>query len=52
MFIVSALANARAAELIMFEQAGCAWCGAFNREIGPIYPNTVEGQRAPASGEY
>jgi hypothetical protein len=47
MFIVSALANARAAELIMFEQAGCVWCEAFDREIGPIYPKTVEGQRAP-----
>jgi hypothetical protein len=46
MFIISALANARAAELIMFEQAGCAWCEAFNREIAPIYPKTEEGQRA------
>lgn len=42
----SALANARAAELIMFEQAGCAWCETFDREIAPIYPKTAEGQRA------
>jgi hypothetical protein len=47
MFFISAFANARAAELVMFEQAGCAWCEAFDREIAPIYPRTVEGQRAP-----
>jgi hypothetical protein len=47
MFIISTLATARTAELIMFEQAGCAWCEAFDREIAPIYPKTAEGQRAP-----
>ena len=31
----------------MFEQAGCAWCEAFDREIAPIYPKTAEAQRAP-----
>ncbi len=31
----------------MFEQAGCAWCEAFDREIAPIYPKTEEGLRAP-----
>jgi len=36
-----------AAELIMFEQAGCIWCEAFNREIAPIYSKTAEGQRVP-----
>lgn len=46
-FIISTLATARAAELIMFEQTGCAWCEAFDREIAPIYPKTAEGQRAP-----
>ncbi|MGC1741803.1 MAG: transcriptional regulator, partial [Pseudolabrys sp.] len=30
----------------MFEQAGCAWCETFDREIAPIYPKTAEGQRA------
>lgn len=40
-------ANAVAAELIMFEQAGCVWCEAFDREIAPVYPKTPEGQRAP-----
>jgi len=47
MFVISALADARAAELVMFEQAGCAWCEAFDREIAPIYPKTEEGRRAP-----
>jgi hypothetical protein len=47
MFIVSSLTTTRAAELIMFEQAGCVWCESFNREIAPIYEKTVEGQRAP-----
>lgn len=31
----------------MFEQAGCAWCEAFNREIAPIYAKTEEGARVP-----
>jgi hypothetical protein len=38
---------AYAAELIMFEQAGCEWCAKFDREIAQIYPKTEEGQRAP-----
>lgn len=37
----------RAAELVMFEKAGCPWCQAFDREIAPIYPKTEEGARAP-----
>lgn len=47
MFILSAFENVRAAELIMFEQTGCAWCETFDREIAPIYPKTIEGHRAP-----
>jgi hypothetical protein len=38
---------AGAAELIMFEQTGCAWCDTFDREIAPIYPKTAEARRAP-----
>jgi hypothetical protein len=45
MFI--ALTPARAAELVMFERAGCAWCQAFDREIAPVYGKTEEGLRAP-----
>lgn len=47
MFIASSFASARAAELVMFEQAGCVWCDAFNREIAPVYNKTDEGRRAP-----
>lgn len=36
-----------ALELVMFEQAGCAWCARFNAEIAPIYPKTEEGKLAP-----
>jgi hypothetical protein len=36
-----------AAELIMLERPGCAWCARWNREIAPIYPLTEEGRRAP-----
>jgi hypothetical protein len=39
--------NARAAELVMFERAGCAWCEAFDRDIAPIYGKTDEGLRTP-----
>ncbi len=47
MFLALTLSSAQAAELVMFEQAGCAWCEAFDREIAPIYGKTAEGQRAP-----
>ncbi len=47
MFIALSLSSARAAELVMFEQAGCAWCEAFDREIAPVYGKTAEGTRAP-----
>lgn len=47
MFIASATVSAHAAELVMFEQAGCVWCAAFDREIAPIYGKTDEGRRAP-----
>jgi hypothetical protein len=46
-FGVLALARAEAAELVMFEQRGCPWCAAFDREIAPIYAKTPEGARAP-----
>ena len=47
MFIALAASSARAAELVMFEQAGCAWCAAFDRDIGSIYDKTEDGLRAP-----
>ena len=47
MFLALTVSTAQAAELVMFEQAGCAWCEAFDRDIAPIYGKTEEGQRAP-----
>jgi thioredoxin-related protein len=47
MFVALGLSNVRAAELVMFEQAGCVWCEAFDRKIAPIYGKTEEGLRAP-----
>ncbi|MGH7004014.1 MAG: thioredoxin family protein [Alphaproteobacteria bacterium] len=38
---------AAAAELIMFESAGCPYCARWHRAIGPIYPKTDEAKRAP-----
>ena len=38
---------AQAAEMLMLEQPGCAWCARFNKEIAPAWPNTDEGKRAP-----
>ena len=45
--LVAAASSAVSAELVMFEQAGCAWCMRWNQEIGPAYPNTAEGKIAP-----
>lgn len=48
MVACGALADAApAAELLVFEQAGCVWCQRFEREIAPIYPRTEEGRLAP-----
>jgi hypothetical protein len=46
-FIALSLSSARAAQLVMFEQAGCPWCQKFDREIAPIYGKTEDGLRAP-----
>ena len=47
MLMASSTTNARAAELVMFEQAGCVWCEAFDREVAAVYDKTDEGVRAP-----
>lgn len=36
-----------AAELVMVEQQGCAYCREWHRVIGPIYGKTPEGAYAP-----
>ena len=43
---------ARAAELVMFERAGCVWCERFNAEIGRIYDKTDEGAKAKLRGKH
>ncbi|MCV6598289.1 MAG: hypothetical protein OIF40_14535 [Mangrovicoccus sp.] len=39
-----ALAETR---LMMVEQSGCHWCVQWHKDVGPEYPKTAEGQRAP-----
>ncbi len=39
--------GAEAAELLMFEQAGCGYCRRWDADIGPGYPKTKEGKLAP-----
>lgn len=34
-------------ELVMVEARGCAWCIHWHKQIGPAYPKTEQGQRAP-----
>jgi hypothetical protein len=46
LFLLTAIPG-YAAELIMFERAGCPWCEAFDREVAPVYPKTATGQFAP-----
>lgn len=38
---------AAAAELVLFEAKGCAWCEAWDAEIGGIYPKAPESRVAP-----
>lgn len=36
-----------AAELLMVEDKGCSYCRRWHAEVGPGYPKTAEGRRAP-----
>jgi glutaredoxin len=38
---------AGATELVMYRRDGCPYCARWDREIGPIYPRTEIGRRAP-----
>jgi hypothetical protein len=38
---------ARAAELVMVEAKGCAWCAKWHRDLGAIYGKTEEGRKLP-----
>lgn len=45
-FTVAAPAAA-ADQLVMFEQAGCPFCAAWNRDVGGVYPKTDEAHVLP-----
>ncbi len=45
--IVAGASPLHAGELIMLEQKGCVYCKLWDAEIGPAYPLTEEGRRAP-----
>jgi hypothetical protein len=38
---------AMSAELVMYRRAGCPYCLAWDREIGPVYPKTDIGKSLP-----
>lgn len=44
---IGAAPPAPADRLVMFEQKGCPYCAAWNREIGGIYAKTDEGRKLP-----
>ncbi len=37
--------NCLASELIMFSSPNCSWCEAWEKDIGIVFPRTVEGKR-------
>lgn len=43
----AAVARAQSTQLVMLERDDCPWCRAWHREIGPGYPHSDEGKRAP-----
>jgi len=47
LMVAPVLAEDGPTQLIMFEQENCEWCEVWTEEIGPIYPKTTEGKRAP-----
>lgn len=47
MLLTQPPAGALAAELLMLQQKGCAWCLRWHKEIGGIYPKTEEAKIAP-----
>ena len=45
--LLGGMLSAQAAELVMFEEPGCPWCARWHAEVGPGYPLSEEGKRAP-----
>ncbi len=44
---IAAAPLAAETRLMMVEQPGCIWCARWQEEVGPVYPLTEEGKRAP-----
>jgi thioredoxin-related protein len=44
---LATVATADADELVMFQQAGCPYCAAWNHDVGGIYAKTDEAQVLP-----
>lgn len=42
-FVAGSTKTADAGELVMFREAGCGWCEAWDRDVGAVYPKTAEG---------
>lgn len=47
LLLISQALPVQAAELFMYRSPGCPYCAAWDRAIGPIYPKTDAGKRAP-----
>lgn len=45
--LLTRAAMAGGLELVMMEQPGCIYCARWDAEVGPGYPKSAEGQRAP-----
>lgn len=45
--LLGAAAPVLSAELVMYRRAGCPYCLAWDREIGPVYPKTDIGKTLP-----
>jgi hypothetical protein len=45
--LAAVVAHAQSIQLLMLERHDCPWCRAWHREIGPGYPHSDEGKRAP-----
>jgi len=45
--VAASAGSLRAAELLMFDDPSCGWCRRWHVEVGPSYPKSEEGQRAP-----
>ncbi|MCW5744686.1 MAG: hypothetical protein KIT36_00615 [Alphaproteobacteria bacterium] len=45
--VIATVAASRAAELVMYHSKGCAWCAAWDRQVGTVYDKTAEARVLP-----